>query len=569
MNNKIFKKLKINTENELIFGNINNSPILSVVISFFNKMPYTAKTIESILSQEVNFSIEILIIDDKSQEDNYLSLKRFIQELNERDRIPKLISIRLLKQNKNCGLVLTRNMGILKSKGKFVFLLDADDYLIKNNVLSKLVKSLSNGANISYVNLENVDQNGNFMESTQNFIGKFKYLTNNHSYPHYFLLERSTILMSQIAFNKDLLNQVGNFSLLPYIFGEDNILFLKLFWNKNSIFKYSSTPNELDIGRLVIIGSNQISGDQSLDDCYHMGGQVQFILNYFYKFQYYKKTPILELKCSKDILNSKISLFKLLQYCKYLLKSGYPLIEITFDEHSDKIYIDHLFLALKRRILLIDAISTKDKEKIQSLTNIKYYLAIKDTLNNEGKRYTEDYPLEIEQVIWNEYEFNIYNRYIKNDDSTNGISKVLKPDFNYVQDNKELFNFISRKIDYLYIPSTKSLYSKWIKGEITAPWEIKSNTSLFAGLYPLLPNNIHASSFHFLYLKPLQKSDFIVLKIPVSLINLSELKYRCRSNYWYSHTPEFAEFFLPYESKLRVSDSISIIEDWFKDKLFI
>jgi glycosyltransferase involved in cell wall biosynthesis len=102
--------------------------MISVIIPLYNKEKTIIKTLNTVLSQDyVNF--EILIINDGSN-DNSRNLVKSI--IDPRIKIFDII---------NSGVSSARNYGILKSKGDYLFFLDADD-IIYSNCLSILIKAV-------------------------------------------------------------------------------------------------------------------------------------------------------------------------------------------------------------------------------------------------------------------------------------------------------------------------------------------------------------------------------------------------------------------------------------------
>ena len=69
--------------------------------------------------------IEIILVDDKST-DNSISI---IEEYKKRDK-----RIILIKNKKNRGLFITRNIGLLSSKGKYIIIPDPDDILSQDYI---------------------------------------------------------------------------------------------------------------------------------------------------------------------------------------------------------------------------------------------------------------------------------------------------------------------------------------------------------------------------------------------------------------------------------------------------
>lgn len=92
------------------------NPIISVIVTTFNRSNFLMKTISSILDQTFN-DFELIIVNDGST-DNTVEMVKSIDD--ERVRV---ISI------ENCGLpAKVRNIGIKNAKGKFIAFCDDDDY---------------------------------------------------------------------------------------------------------------------------------------------------------------------------------------------------------------------------------------------------------------------------------------------------------------------------------------------------------------------------------------------------------------------------------------------------------
>ena len=106
--NKFYKKL--------------NEPKISIISPMFNREKYILRFIKSIQYQNFN-SIEIIVIDDFSN-DNSVKIIENLQKLDKR--------IILLKNIKNKGTFITRNIGIIYAKAKYLIAPDPDDILSKN-----------------------------------------------------------------------------------------------------------------------------------------------------------------------------------------------------------------------------------------------------------------------------------------------------------------------------------------------------------------------------------------------------------------------------------------------------
>lgn len=89
----------------------------SVVIPLYNKAPYVAKAIQSVLSQTFT-DYELVIVDDGSK-DNSAEIAEKV--------IAGYANCRLIKQE-NAGVSMARNNGVAASQGDYLCFLDADDW---------------------------------------------------------------------------------------------------------------------------------------------------------------------------------------------------------------------------------------------------------------------------------------------------------------------------------------------------------------------------------------------------------------------------------------------------------
>lgn len=89
----------------------------SVVIPLYNKAPYVAKAIQSVLSQTYA-DYELIIIDDGSKDDSAEIASKAIEGH---------ANCQLLRQD-NSGVSLARNNGVAASHGDYLCFLDADDW---------------------------------------------------------------------------------------------------------------------------------------------------------------------------------------------------------------------------------------------------------------------------------------------------------------------------------------------------------------------------------------------------------------------------------------------------------
>ena len=94
--------------------------LVSVVIPSYNHANFIVKTLESVLNQ-THKSIQLIIVDDGSTDDSEFVISQFLIKHH-------VENVLFLKQ-KNMGVSEAINTGILRSSGKYIFLLASDDII--------------------------------------------------------------------------------------------------------------------------------------------------------------------------------------------------------------------------------------------------------------------------------------------------------------------------------------------------------------------------------------------------------------------------------------------------------
>lgn len=123
-------------------------PTVSVIIPSYNHRPFIAKAIESVLNQSYP-DFELLVEDDGSTDNTEEVLKSFNDER---------FSYKINKSNSGAGIV-TKNL-IDKSKGKYIALLNSDDYW-NSDKLYKQVNFLNNNKDVAacFTRVNYINQN--------------------------------------------------------------------------------------------------------------------------------------------------------------------------------------------------------------------------------------------------------------------------------------------------------------------------------------------------------------------------------------------------------------------------
>jgi len=105
-----------------------NKKLISIIIPYYKKRLFIFKTLKSILNQSYkNFEI-IIVYDDIDMSDLYY-LKKIIKGNKQ---------IKIFVNKSNFGVSKSRNIGIKKSKGKYIAFIDSDDTWKKNKLKTQI-----------------------------------------------------------------------------------------------------------------------------------------------------------------------------------------------------------------------------------------------------------------------------------------------------------------------------------------------------------------------------------------------------------------------------------------------
>lgn len=125
---------------------------ISVIVPVYNSEKFLKKCLNSILEQTIINIIDIIIVNDGSSDNSEEIILDFLKKYPE--------SVKYYKQE-NGGLSSARNLGIKKSKTKYIGFVDSDDYIDKY-MFEKMYNNIINTkSNIVICGIEKCDINGN------------------------------------------------------------------------------------------------------------------------------------------------------------------------------------------------------------------------------------------------------------------------------------------------------------------------------------------------------------------------------------------------------------------------
>ena len=267
---------------------LNKSPLVSVIISTYNREKYLNNYLKNILKQDYH-NFEVLIIDQSSN-----TSKKFIKYINSLKNI-----VRYYKASFT-NLSLARNMGIKNAKGDIVVFID-DDALAEKKWLSEIVRTFKiTGAHAVGGKIDPLWQNKKPDWIKNNMLWVFSILDYADQITDF--VWPACPIGTNMAIQKDVFTKLGMFnknichqgSKLLY---NDEVEFInKLFINK---FKIIYTP--LAIVK-HIIPSNKITKKYLLKRYFYQGVSDRQLANL-------NKSIKEDFKKSKDIFLKNLFVF--------------------------------------------------------------------------------------------------------------------------------------------------------------------------------------------------------------------------------------------------------------------
>jgi len=99
------------------------APKVSVLVVTYNHEKYIRKALDSVMMQETDFDIEVVIADDCSQDATLSIIQQYWREYG--DRLPNL---RILPSEKNVGITRNYQRGFAACQGEYIAIIEGDDF---------------------------------------------------------------------------------------------------------------------------------------------------------------------------------------------------------------------------------------------------------------------------------------------------------------------------------------------------------------------------------------------------------------------------------------------------------
>lgn len=133
-------------------------PLLSIIIPVFNDAVQAKKIAQKIACQKDVCDIEVIIVDDGSQQPIILDFLEFAE-----------FSVKVVRLEKNSGRSIARNAGATASKGIYVNFLDVDCEPVGDDYVQNIITAIAGENELVFGHIEFVSQN-NFFSTFENNI---------------------------------------------------------------------------------------------------------------------------------------------------------------------------------------------------------------------------------------------------------------------------------------------------------------------------------------------------------------------------------------------------------------
>jgi teichuronic acid biosynthesis glycosyltransferase TuaG len=234
---------------------------LSIILTYFKKKKYIKRTLNSIIGQSFN-GHELIIIYDQVDRTDISYIKKILKNK---------IRYRIIRNNRNLGVGKSRNIGIKKSKGKFIAFCDADDVWHKKKSEIQLKIMREKKLNFSHTSY-------NLINTSNKIIGRMKV---KKILKYNDLLKSCDIALSSVIIRRSVLKKSFKFGHTKT--KEDYLLWLKL----SKILEIHGVNKKLLYWRKT---KNSLSSNilQKFYDAFIVYNQIEnknLLITFFYVFR--------------------------------------------------------------------------------------------------------------------------------------------------------------------------------------------------------------------------------------------------------------------------------------------
>lgn len=179
---------------------------LTYIVPVYNTEPFLLRCLRSIVNQGLaKDDYEVLVVDDGSTDGSRALVQSFIDEGNSQ--------VRLLTQE-NSGVSKARNLALDHARGRYLYFVDSDDFLIEGMMSALLNQAVDHDLDVLVFNYNKTGAQGNIIEEatgsdvgTQSVMTGVNFLQDHSMTPYIwrYLIRRELIEREQWRFDPALI----------------------------------------------------------------------------------------------------------------------------------------------------------------------------------------------------------------------------------------------------------------------------------------------------------------------------------------------------------------------------
>jgi len=182
-----------------------NNPLVSVIVTTYNRKKLLKETINSILNQTYK-NFELIVVDNYSNYDFFNHIKSFND-----DRI-------IAFQNQNNEIIaVNRNFGIRKAKGEYIAFCDDDDIWYPYKLTCQLKKFKNNPYGLCSTNHDYISNDRKKVNNKHKIKKRYLNLTFNK-----FILSGGFICNSSVMIKREIIETIGLFDEDPKLIAAED-----------------------------------------------------------------------------------------------------------------------------------------------------------------------------------------------------------------------------------------------------------------------------------------------------------------------------------------------------------
>lgn len=355
-------------------------PKISVIIPLYKGSKYLHYSLRSVQNQKMK-EIEIILIDDCSQDESLNLIKKYMKE-DER--------IRLIENKINRKILYSKSIAALNSNGKYILQLDQDDLFLRNDAFDILYNEAERN-NLDLTQIRDIFINKLILEKKTriNFIGRhFIFLRTSNNIPahnHYKTQNelKNTIFLNGCVFPlwglliKTEIYKKTIYHLWPFIMNYE-LIYYEDYLISTFIVIISKKYKYLNNFALIHLNHKKSASNKYIRKFFL---SLLFYANIF--FNYYIKNNPEDIKICINLIKRYI----------YIYKPSYKLYSKLFEDHIIKI-LNNQYLSNKDKnfifkALKINPIKFKIWNSYKHIMNSTQYKSILIFQNSNDKYHIQ------------------------------------------------------------------------------------------------------------------------------------------------------------------------------------